>query len=350
VALYPLKFKPRLLEKMWAGRKIETVLGKPLPPGKNIGESWELYDFPPGMVDKSSGWISAEVANGPLAGKTLHELVVEYGRELLGDVSPVAPHNQFPILIKFLDAREDLSIQVHPDCKYAAKHADAFLKSEAWYIVQADPGARLFKGLKPGATAEQFKDAILNGHCEQLLNAITVKPGDFFYLPSGTVHAVGAGMLAAEVQTPSDTTFRVYDFNRVDPSTSKTRQLHVEQALECIHFDEQAPTPKAVDHLGSLHVAEKQLVKCEFFNIEEVRLNESIGEPLEYERPVVWMMLEGEAQVHVDDLSEPVRIKRGETVLLPAVMRNPVLTTEGKCLWLEVTFPGQSSRSKASPT
>jgi mannose-6-phosphate isomerase len=340
--MYPLKFVPRLLEKMWAGRKINTVLGKPLPPGKNIGESWELYDFPPGVVDASSDWISAAVANGPLKGKTLHQLVEKFGRELYGDARLVAPHGQFPILIKFLDAREDLSIQVHPDRKYAATHPDAFLKSESWYIVQSDPGARLFKGLKPGTTPRQFKEAIAQGHCERLLNSIPVKPGECFYLPSGTVHAVGAGILAAEVQTPSDTTFRVYDFNRVDPSTGKLRKLHVEEALACIHFAEQAPTPAPISHVGSLHVAEERLVSCEFFNLEEERLPSGVNEALECGQPAIWIALEGEAQVSVDDLDEPVRFGRGDTVLLPAAMKNPVLTTFAPCLWLEVSFPASA--------
>src|SRR5271170_2864715 len=128
MSLYPLKFTPRLLEKMWAGRKIETVLGKPLPPGKKIGESWELYDFPPGTVDSSANWISSVVAEGPLAGRTLHELVMQFGPALYGDAELIQPHGQFPILLKFLDAKEDLSIQVHPDSAYAARHPDAFLK------------------------------------------------------------------------------------------------------------------------------------------------------------------------------------------------------------------------------
>src|ERR1700683_3984487 len=156
MSLYPLKFKPRYLEKMWGGRKIETVLGKPLPPGKLIGESWELCDFPPGVVENSAGWISSVVADGPLAGRTLHELVGEFGKQLYGDVPLVGPAGQFPILIKFLDARQDLSVQVHPDRAYAAAHPQAHLKSEAWYIIQADPGSRLLKGLNPGATRDQF--------------------------------------------------------------------------------------------------------------------------------------------------------------------------------------------------
>lgn len=337
--LYPLKFKPRLLEKMWAGRKIQTVLGKPLPDAKSIGESWELYDFPPGVVDSSPSWISAPVSNGPLAGRTLHELVAEYGRDLHGDVPLVAPHGQFPILIKFLDAQQDLSIQVHPDRAYAAAHPDAYLKSEAWYIVQNDPGARLFKGIKPGTTPEQFKTSIAQGHCERLLNEVTVKPGEVFYLPSGTVHAVGAGILAAEVQTPSDTTFRVYDFNRVDPSTGKTRALHVDQALACIHFAEQAQTPAPTNTTGPLHEPESRLVSCEFFNLQEVRLAAGTEDPVETGRPVVWIMIEGRAEISVDDLPQPISFTRGDTVLLPAAMSHPRLKTLTQCLWLEVTFP-----------
>src|SRR4051794_13538514 len=159
MSLYPLIFKPRLLEKIWGGRKIETVLGKSLPPGKQIGESWELYDFPPGVVDKSSDWVSAHVANGPLEGRTIHQLVEEFGDELLGDVK-LAPQGQFPILIKFLDACEDLSVQVHPDRDYANTDPDAHLKSEAWYVVENDSGARIYKGLQRGVTRDGFRAAI----------------------------------------------------------------------------------------------------------------------------------------------------------------------------------------------
>src|SRR5215208_1480951 len=136
--LYPLKFQPRFLEKIWGGRKLESLLGKKLPAGKAIGESWELYDFPPGVIDDSGQWVSAEIANGPLAGRTLHWAVGEFGRELHGDVPLVGDQGQFPILIKFLDAREDLSVQVHPDQAYADAHPGAHLKTEAWYVLQHD--------------------------------------------------------------------------------------------------------------------------------------------------------------------------------------------------------------------
>src|SRR2546421_4813731 len=165
---------------MWGGRKIETVLGKALPPREPIGESWELYDFPPGVVGNSGDWVSAEVANGPLAGRTLHQLVQEFDRDLLGDVPPVGPHRQFPILIKFLDAREDLSVQVHPDQDYANTHPEAHLKTEAWYVVQNDRGARIYKGLKSGTTRESFTQAIEKGTCDDCATAIPVKPGQYF--------------------------------------------------------------------------------------------------------------------------------------------------------------------------
>jgi len=344
VALYPLKFKPRILPKMWGGRKLQSLLNKPLPPDQPIGECWEIFDFPPGIVDKSVGWVSSIVANGPLTGVSLHELVLQRYPDLLGDVPLAQPGGQFPILIKFLDAREDLSIQVHPDQKYADAHPGAYLKSEAWVIVQSEPGARLFKGLVPGTSPDYFKAAIAQGHCERLLNSLPVKPGDVFYLPSGTVHAIGGGILAAEVQTPSDTTFRVYDFNRVDPSTGKTRQLHIEQALECIHFQEQAPTPKSLDHASALHVMEKRLVHCEYFDLEEIRLPAGATEPLSSGKPVVWIMIEGNAGVSVDELPQPVTFTRGDTLLLPAVMKNARLHTASDCHWLEVTFPVGASQ------
>ena len=259
MAMYPLKFKPRYVQKMWGGRKLATILHKSLPPG-SIGESWEIYDFPPGVVDGSTDWISSEVANGPLAGKTLHELITNSGRELLGDVAPLPPHGQFPLLIKFLDAREDLSVQVHPDEAYAKANPGAHLKNEAWFIVQADAGSRILKGLKPGITRQRFAQAVEKNSMESAIESITVKPGDCFYLPSGTVHALGAGILAAEVQTPSDTTYRVHDFNRIDPSTGKLRTLHVQKAMECIDFS-QGPPEKSPG---------PELAKCEQFSIRKV--------------------------------------------------------------------------------
>jgi mannose-6-phosphate isomerase len=338
MSLYPLKFVPRFLEKMWGGRKLETFLGKKLPPGKQIGESWELYDFPPGAVDGHNGWVSAQIASGPLAGRTLHDVIVEYGRDLLGDV-PLLPQGQFPILTKFLDAREDLSVQVHPDEEYAATHPGAFLKNEAWYIMQADQGSRLLKGLKPGVSRGQFEASIKHGTVESLITTIPAKPGQCFYLKSGTVHALGAGVTVAEVQTASDTTYRVFDFNRIEQSTGKPRKLHVNEALECINFDAGPDREPPRSHVAGLFTTVSRLVTCPQFTLEKVRMTEGVEEPVPYDEPVVWIMLEGDAHVRVDGINEPIRFRRGDTVLLPAVMKNPVIKTLSDCVWLEVTFP-----------
>jgi mannose-6-phosphate isomerase len=336
--LYPLKFHPRLVEKMWGGRKIETVLGKKLPVGKTVGESWELYDFPPGVVEKTEQWVSAQIANGPLAGKSLHWAVGELGKDLLGNV-PLARDGQFPILIKFLDAREDLSVQVHPDEEYAAANSEAHLKSEAWYVMEHNPGARIFKGLVAGATEEQYRASLLDGTSERYLQSIAVADGDCHYLPSGTVHALGSGILAAEVQTPSDTTFRVYDFNRVDPSTGKLRTLHVEQAMQCIDFSGTAAPKQPMTHIAGPETTVTHLVNCPYFVMEKVALRKGVEQPVPHDDPVVWMMLDGEADVRVAGLAEPTPMKRGETILLPAAMKNPMIKTKTDSTWIEVTFP-----------
>jgi mannose-6-phosphate isomerase len=337
--LYPLKFEPRYVPKMWGGRKIQTVLGKPLPAGELIGESWELFDFPPGAVEGTSGWVSAAVANGPLAGRTLHELVGEFGPALLGDVPLSQPGGQFPILIKFLDARQDLSVQVHPDKKYAQANAGAFLKSEAWYVVQADAGAKLYKGLTPGVTREAFAAAIESRTVESMIRTVPVKPGQCYYLPSGTIHALGAGLLVAEVQTPSDTTYRVHDFDRIDPSTGKARKLHVAQALECIDFSGADSGEQARSHVAGFSTTVTSLVKTEYFQLEKIRVAEGVVRPVPYEQPVVWIVLEGSGQVSTKAAKEPTSFSRGDTVLLPARMPEPTLSTQSDCVWLEVTFP-----------
>lgn len=337
--LYPLKFKPLMMEKIWGGRKIETVFGKALPPGKPIGESWELCDLPPGAVEGTTDWISSEVADGPLAGRTLRWLIQNHRQELLADVPLFKPHGQFPLLVKFLDAREDLSVQVHPDLGYVARHPEAYLKNEAWYVVQTDEGGRLLKDLKPGVTKEQFRAAIADGTVEDLIKTVYVKAGDCVYLPSGTVHALGKGVFAAEVQTPSDSTFRVYDYKRIDASTGKERKLHIEPALEVIDFSGKEPAPQRRQHVAGLHTTVTRLVTCPNFTIEKVRFREGVEEPVPYDWPVVWVVLEGQAEVKVDDVAEPTKMGRGDTVLLPAAMKNPILKTLSDCVWLEVTFP-----------
>lgn len=340
--LYPFKFQPRFVEKIWGGRKLQTVLAKQLPANKPIGESWELYDFPPGVVEGSSEWVSAAVSNGPLAGKSLHELLKTYGQDIHGDVPllPVAGSDvgQFPILIKYLDAKEDLSVQVHPDDAYCKNNAGAHLKTEAWYVLQHDAGSRLLKGLKPGVTRDQFEQAIRDGTVESLIKPVPAKDGMCAFLPSGTVHALGAGILVAEVQTPSDTTYRVFDFNRIEASTGKPRKLHIGEALDCIDFSG-GPEPKQErSHVGGMFTTVSRLVTCPYFKLEKVRFTEGVEEPVPYDEPVVWMMLEGKAEIRVKG-GQTVQFTCGDTLLLPAAMNEPIIKTISDCVWLEVTFP-----------
>lgn len=332
ISPHPLKFKPRFVEKIWGGRKLQHVLSKELPPNTPVGESWELFDFPPGIVDKSADWVSSEIATGPAQGRTLHWAVREWGPELYGSVSLTGQHGQFPILIKFLDAREDLSVQVHPDQKYADANPGAHLKTEAWYVLQSDPGARLLNGLKPGVTRDVFEQAIRAGDVENVVNAVPAKPGDCFYLPSGTVHALGAGILVAEIQTPSDTTFRVFDFDRTDPSTGKPRQLHVEQALACIDFSARPAPVRSVDDPTSL-------VDSPFFRLR--RQTVGAGNEIAYERgrPRVLIITEGVAITSAGDTLIPA--KAGEVILLPAEGRNLSVRTAAGCALLDVEFPGR---------
>jgi mannose-6-phosphate isomerase len=250
---------------------------------------------------------------------------------------PLINGEQFPILMKFLDAREDLSLQVHPPLIYAQRHPGAHLKTEAWYVVENEPGAKLYRGVGPGVTKERFRAGLGDGSVMDLVNAMEVKAGQSIFLPSGTVHALGAGILVAEVQTPSDTTFRVWDFGRLE--NGRPRRLHVEEALECIDFSG-APEPRQKRaHTVSFFTAVTRLVTSEHFVVEKVRFSEGFENPVPYDQPVVWMMLEGEAEVSVTGAREATRFRKGETVLLPAKMREPVLRTLSDCVWLEVTFP-----------
>ncbi len=310
---------------MWGGRKLETILGRALPPG-SIGESWEIFDFPPGVVDHSSGWISSEISTGAFAGKTLHQLTEDLGRDLLGSARPVGPHRQFPLLIKFLDAREDLSVQVHPDESYAKKNPDAHLKNEAWFVLQADRGARLLKGLKNGVNRAAFEKAIADGSVESTIQSIPVKFGDCFYLPSGTVHALGAGILAAEVQTPSDTTYRVYDFNRVDPSTGKLRTLHIDQALQCIDFSNAAPEKPSGSNLAA----------CDYFSLRKLTASPGNTATLPGGEPIILMMISGNGELLAGGKSTPFH--RGETILLPAALADCRLSAAVETLALQVSL------------
>jgi mannose-6-phosphate isomerase len=247
----PLTFEPIFMERMWGGRKLETEFGKKLPANKRIGESWEIVDRPEAQ---------SVVTNGPLKGKTLHELWIDYRREIFGNLAD-AP--RFPLLIKLLDAREKLSLQVHPPEKIAGKLGGE-PKTECWYVAVAEPGSEIFVGFREPITRERFEKSLRAGSAADHVDTIRVKTGDAMFLPGGRFHAVGRGNLLVEIQQNSDTTYRVFDWNRVDQN-GKPRQLHVDEALECIDFTDVAP--KLVEPKGEL------LVRHELFEIQKWNLD-----------------------------------------------------------------------------
>ena len=249
----PLTFQPIFMERMWGGRRLESEFGKKLPPDTRIGESWEIGD----RLEAQS-----VVANGQLRGKTLDELWTRDRQSIFGDV-PETP--RFPLLIKLLDAQEKLSLQVHPPEKAAAKLGGE-PKTEFWYVAAADPGAELFLGFREPITRAQFKRALDKGTVEDCVQKIRVKAGDAMFLPGGRLHAVGGGNLLVEIQQNSDTTYRVFDWNRVD-ATGKARQLHVDQALQCIDFTDVGP--HLIEPNGEV------LIQHELFEIQKWNLDSS---------------------------------------------------------------------------
>src|SRR5438132_5944285 len=249
----PLIFEPIFMERIWGGRKLAELFGKKLPDGKRIGESWEIVDRPEAQ---------SVVANGPLKGKTLHELWSQHRQEIFGDIPNTPP--RFPLLIKLLDAEEKLSLQVHPPENIAAKLGGE-PKTECWYVAAADPGAELFVGFRQSITRDEFEKSLSAGSAADYVHGIRVKEGDAMFLPAGRFHGIGGGNVLVEVQQNSDTTYRVFDWNRVDESTVKPRQLHIDQALECIDFNDVAP--KFTEPNGEL------LVKHDLFEIQKWRLD-----------------------------------------------------------------------------
>ncbi len=327
--VHPLIFQPIFKPKIWGGRTLETSLAKRLPVAEPIGESWEVAD----LEDDQS-----VVARGPAQGKTLGQLVKEWGTDLLGRAGLF--EGRFPLLIKFLDANHNLSVQVHPDEAMAARLGGRVrVKNEAWYIIDATQDGFIYRGVNDGVDAASFRRAIDEGNVESLLRRISVKKGHCYYLPSGTVHALGAGVVVAEVQTPSDVTYRVFDFNRVDPSTGTTRQLHLSEALECVSFDTGPIAGEQKEHRASVWTAVTSLVRCESFIIERVRMVDGVQQPIPGEEMVIWIVLEGRGSLECKGMAEPIRFGSGDTLLLPAAIRDASVQTDGDCMWLEVSVP-----------
>ena len=314
--MYPLTFQPIYKEKIWGGRNLQRLFGRKLPEGLNIGESWELADLPQGV---------SAVANGPLRGTNLTALTEQAGEALLGAARPM-PDGRFPLLLKLLDANDTLSLQVHPDREaVAAIGGDAALKTECWYYVESRDGY-IYRGVKDGVTPAQFRKAIETDTVENVVVRETPATGDFHFLPAGTVHALGAGLVVAEVQTPSDTTYRVTDWGR-------GREIHVERSMQCIHFtpaDDAAPGASG-----------ETLLVTEFFNVAKRAVEGGVTRMLAPNLCSALMLLEGEGVEirHAGSIEPVVSVSAGDTVLLPASLRGPNLRASKDAAWLEVTLP-----------
>lgn len=294
--LYPLTFHPLLKERVWGGRRLSDLFGKLLPPDAPIGESWEIVDRP----DDAS-----EIANGPLAGRTLRWLMENHATSLLGPNPP----DRFPLLVKIIDAAMDLSVQVHPPAALAGQF-DGEPKTETWYVVHADPGAQLFAGLKANTTRESFEASLRKGTLEDCLHRLSVKQGDALHLPSGRLHALGGGVIVFEFQQNSDTTYRVYDWNRVGLD-GQPRELHIEPALASIQFD---------DHEPSLHHGGPTLANAPGLYTATLHHFDN-GESQDKPGGSATVLGVAEGKLTVESVGETITLGPGQFALLPASLK-----------------------------
>lgn len=315
--IYPLQFDPILKERIWGGEKLKTVLNKPIT-SKITGESWELSTV--------EGDVSV-IANGDLKGKLLTEVINEAPNEILGTEVHERFGKQFPLLFKYLDAREDLSIQVHPNDALAKKRHNSFGKTEMWYIMQADPEARIIVGFKEESNANEYVEKLESNDLLSILDSVNVKEGDVFFLETGTVHAIGAGLVVAEIQQTSDITYRIYDFDRVD-AQGNTRELHVDLALEAINYE------KVETHKEYLEEENQSnsIVNCPYFTTNFIPLTDTINISKTGNSFTVYMCIDGAFEIEYD--MNMYQYQKGDTVLIPAAMDYYVMS--GKASILEI--------------
>jgi len=319
--LYPLKFEPILKDKIWGGTKLKSLFNKAAETDK-LGESWEL-----------SGYENDEsvVTNGFLAGNTLPELIEIYMGELIGDSIFDEYGLSFPLLFKLIDANENLSIQVHPGDEVAAERHNSYGKTEMWYVVDAEPGAELIIGFSEDCSRDTYLDALDEGLVEDLLQKVPVKKGDVFFIPAGLVHAIGKGVVVAEIQQSSDITYRIYDYKRVDDQGNE-RELHTEQALDVINFNA-SKEPKTV--YTPLMDEVTPLVSCNYFTTNMLRFNKSIARQYaKIDSFVSYMCLDG--NFVIDFGGEKTIVNKGDTILIPASIDELSLIPDAEVTLLEV--------------
>jgi len=320
--LYPFIFQPIFKERIWGGRELERLYAKPLPPGRPIGESWEISDRPGD---------ASVIANGPLAGKTLRWLMENHARELLGNAKPAA-EGRFPLLCKILDAREKLSLQVHPPAA-RAKELKGEPKTEMWFIADAAPDASLYVGLKRGVTRAGFEKKIADGSVADCFHRIPVKAGDAMFLPSGRVHAIGAGLVIFEIQQNSDTTYRVFDWNRVGLD-GKPRELHIAQSLASIDFSDIEPGLVETKFTAVGKIQKRLLVNDPLFNVEAWKLNSGAGGSLKPKKLQIIAATGGKIEIKSGTIS--VNLGAGQFCLIPASLERMEIRAQSDAALLRV--------------
>ncbi len=324
--LYPLKFKPILKSKIWGGKKLEKVLGK--RPGKltNIGESWEIS----GYQDEVS-----IVDNGFLTGNSLEELVEIYMGDLVGDSVYDKFGIEFPLLVKFIEAQDVLSVQVHPGDEVAQERHNAYGKTEMWFVVQADEGAELISGFRKDSDKADFLSALESGTIKDLLNVVKVHEGDLFFIPAGRVHAIGSGILLAEIQQTSDLTYRIYDWDRPG-SDGKQRELHTDLALDVIDFK---ATKSCKTNYKELKNETINLIDCPYFKTNILDFAVEIEKDyILIDSFVIYICIKGAFEIKYNDDNTEL-VNEGETVLIPAALKNLLLIPKKETKILEIYIP-----------
>jgi len=323
--LYPLKFRSNYKDRIWGGEKLKTFFGRNLPNSK-IGESWELSAIK-GSVSK--------VANGFLKGNSLQELIEIYMGDLVGDKIYEVFGIEFPLLIKFIDANDNLSVQVHPNDELAMKNHNAFGKTEMWYVIDAEPGAAIIAGFKEQLNKNTFRDIINLDDKTELLESFSCEfayPGDVYFIPAGLIHAIGQGVLLAEIQQTSDITYRIYDYDRLD-GKGKPRPLHIDYALEAIDFKvEENYKTQYVEKVNQL----SKIVDCKYFTTSILNIDKNISRDYEFvDSFIVYICIDGIVDIEYDN-AKTERMSKGDTYLIPAVLKNIQLKPLSKSKILEV--------------
>ena len=318
--LYPLKFETIYKEKIWGGKKLKEKFSKEIPSPKT-GESWEITDNQSGV---------SRVKNGKLRGETLNELIKKYGKNLLGNSIP--KKENFPLLIKFIDANKKLSVQVHPTDDFAKKSNQKNGKTEMWYVLAAEDNAKLVYGLDSDVSTEKLKDATREGKLKPYLKEVEVKAGDFFFIPGGTVHAIEEGILLAEIQQNSDTTYRLYDWDRTDED-GNSRPLHIKKAFDVINsVNQKNKNPKNEKDIfyENNNYKQKFLTVSPYFAVEHISLKNNFNFKPAHEKFYIIINLKGDLNLKADNKN--YNLQPGETTLIPASLKNVKIEGDGEFL------------------